>query len=64
MAEQQANGVATEQQGVQFAIQRIFVKDISFEAPNAPAIFRKEWKPEVIPAVRNLMTTPSRLCCL
>ncbi|EIW88792.1 preprotein translocase subunit SecB [Alishewanella agri BL06] len=49
MAEQQANGVAAEQaaQGVQFAIQRIFVKDISFEAPNAPAIFRKEWKPEV-----------------
>lgn len=49
MAEQQANGVAPEQaaQGLQFAIQRIFVKDISFEAPNAPAIFRKEWKPEV-----------------
>ncbi|KKO49643.1 preprotein translocase subunit SecB [Arsukibacterium sp. MJ3] len=49
MADQQANGVATEQQsqGLQFAIQRIFVKDISFEAPNAPAIFRKEWKPEV-----------------
>jgi preprotein translocase subunit SecB len=49
MAEQQANGVAAEQaaQGIQFAIQRIFVKDISFEAPNAPAIFRKEWKPEV-----------------
>lgn len=49
MAEQQANGVAAEQaeQGLQFAIQRIFVKDISFEAPNAPAIFRKEWKPEV-----------------
>ncbi|MEE2024013.1 MULTISPECIES: protein-export chaperone SecB [Alkalimonas] len=50
MAEQQANGVASEQQdpqALQFAIQRIFVKDISFEAPNAPAIFRKEWKPEV-----------------
>lgn len=49
MAEQQANGLAAEQaeQGLQFAIQRIFVKDISFEAPNAPAIFRKEWKPEV-----------------
>ncbi|MDP4535061.1 protein-export chaperone SecB [Alkalimonas collagenimarina] len=49
MAEQQANGVAAEQpdQQTQFSIQRIFVKDISFEAPNAPAIFRKEWKPEV-----------------
>lgn len=48
MSEQQTNG-ATEQQaqGLQFAIQRIYVKDVSFEAPNAPAVFRKEWKPEV-----------------
>ncbi|CAM3783914.1 protein-export chaperone SecB [Rheinheimera salexigens] len=48
MADQQVNGANEQQaQGLQFAIQRIFVKDISFEAPNAPAIFRKEWKPEV-----------------
>ena len=47
MSDQQANGAASEQQGQQFAIQRIFTKDISFEAPNAPAIFRKEWRPEV-----------------
>jgi preprotein translocase subunit SecB len=49
MSEQQPNGVGAQQaeQGLQFAIQRIFVKDISFEAPNAPAIFRKEWQPEV-----------------
>lgn len=31
----------------QFAIQRIYTKDISFETPNSPAIFKKEWKPEV-----------------
>ncbi len=31
----------------QFHIQRIYVKDISFESPNAPTIFTKEWKPEV-----------------
>ena len=47
MAEQQANGVAADQQGLQFAIQRIYIKDVSFEAPNSPAIFRKEWTPEV-----------------
>lgn len=47
MSEQQANGAANEQQGPQFAIQRIYTKDISFEAPNAPEIFKKEWKPEV-----------------
>lgn len=32
----------------QFAIQRIYVKDLSFESPNAPEIFAgDEWKPEV-----------------
>lgn len=30
----------------QFAIQRIYTKDLSFESPNAPDIFRGEWKPE------------------
>lgn len=34
-------------QGPQFSIQRIYTKDISFEAPNSPAMFQKEWKPEV-----------------
>ena len=33
--------------GPQFAIQRIYTKDISFETPNSPEIFKKEWKPEV-----------------
>lgn len=37
----------TEQQQPQFGIQRIFTKDVSFESPNAPDIFRKEWKPQV-----------------
>ncbi|MDZ7868110.1 MAG: protein-export chaperone SecB [Rheinheimera sp.] len=46
MADEQLNPAADEQQ-VPFAIQRIYVKDISFESPNAPAIFRKEWQPEV-----------------
>jgi preprotein translocase subunit SecB len=32
--------------GRQFAIQRIYTKDLSFESPNAPDIFRTEWKPE------------------
>ncbi len=31
----------------QFQLQRIYVKDVSFEAPNAPEVFRQEWKPEV-----------------
>lgn len=30
-----------------FQIQRIYTKDISFEAPNAPHIFRSDWEPEI-----------------
>ena len=42
------NQAAGEQaQAPQFNIQRIFTKDISFESPNAPAIFTTEWKPEI-----------------
>lgn len=39
----------SEQQEVQgqFALQRIYVKDLSFEAPNAPKVFLAQWKPEV-----------------
>lgn len=36
-----------EQTGAQFALQRIYCKDISFETPNSPAIFQQEWKPEI-----------------
>ncbi|MFY8274079.1 protein-export chaperone SecB [Pseudoalteromonas sp. SSDWG2] len=44
--EEQNQGAAQEQQA-QFSIQRIYTKDVSFETPNSPAIFQKEWKPEV-----------------
>ncbi len=42
----------------QFDIQRIFVKDISFESPNTPQTFLEEWKPEVS---LNLETKSNRL---
>ena len=31
----------------EFSIQQIYVKDISFEAPNIPEIFQLEWKPQI-----------------
>lgn len=31
----------------QFAIQRVFVKDLSFESPESPMIFTQDWKPEM-----------------
>jgi hypothetical protein len=32
--------------GPEFAIQKLFVKDVSFEAPGAPNVFLKEWRGE------------------
>lgn len=31
----------------QFVVHRIYTKDLSYEAPNAPDIFRQEWEPEL-----------------
>jgi len=30
----------------QFALRTIYIKDLSFESPNAPEVFQGEWKPE------------------
>lgn len=37
----------SQEQGAHLEIQRIYVKDISYEAPNAPHIFLGEWNPQV-----------------
>ena len=37
----------------EFVIQRIYVKDLSYEAPNVPEIFREEWKPQTELALDN-----------
>lgn len=48
MTEQTTNGaVANEEDAPQFSLQRIYVRDLSFEAPKSPAIFRQEWTPSV-----------------
>ena len=31
----------------QFQLLRVYVKDLSFEAPRSPEVFRQEWKPDV-----------------
>jgi len=31
----------------QLVIQKIYTKDISFESPNTPSVFLKEWNPDV-----------------
>ena len=44
---------AAEKPSQQFGLQRIYVKDLSFEAPNAPDIFKSEWKPEINLEINN-----------
>ena len=48
MAEEQAAGAAQEEQvQQQFTMQRIYAKDVSFESPASPDIFRQNWQPNV-----------------
>ncbi|SFM78188.1 protein-export chaperone SecB [Marinobacter zhejiangensis] len=48
MADNQQAAAGTENANQpQFALQRIYVKDLSFESPNAPVVFQEQWKPQV-----------------
>lgn len=40
----------------QFLVQKVYVKDISFETPNTPEIFKMEWRPEVEMNMTNKAT--------
>ena len=42
-----SNQEGQKQEGQNFTIQRIFLKDVSFESPNAPSMFQKDWQPDV-----------------
>lgn len=37
----------TKPEEIQFMIQRLYIKDSSFEAPNTPEIFQQQWEPEL-----------------
>ena len=42
-----SDNTAADAQQPQFALQRIYVKDLSFEAPAGAAAFKKQWNPKV-----------------
>lgn len=56
MADQNAGSVdensGQARQG-QFGIQKIYVKDLSFETPHSPEIFQEQWEPSVNMDVSN-----------
>jgi preprotein translocase subunit SecB len=41
------NNAGAPAEGPQIGLQKIYLKDASFEAPNTPAIFTGEWKPQI-----------------
>ena len=54
MAEEENNteqaiptGEGTPPTGPQFAMQRIYLKDSSFESPRAPKVFQSQWQPKI-----------------
>lgn len=53
MAEDDARNTAAgagsneEQPQQQVQLSKIYLKDVSFEAPNTPQVFRGEWRPEI-----------------
>jgi preprotein translocase subunit SecB len=44
MAKEEKNPAEDEQQ---FQLQKIYLKDISFETPNSPEVFTENWEPDV-----------------
>ena len=48
MADETTNGAAAEAPtATQFNLQKIYIKDASFEAPNAPQVFQEEGQPQL-----------------
>jgi len=51
MAEEETGAAAAapqeEQVQQQFVLQRIYAKDLSFESPGSPNVFKKQWQPQI-----------------
>jgi preprotein translocase subunit SecB len=47
MSDDTLNGAAPAQAGATFTVEKIYVKDLSFEAPNAPQVFNEQSQPEL-----------------
>lgn len=49
MADETANGAAAVENAspTQFVLQKIYIKDASFEAPNTPQVFQEEGQPQL-----------------
>ena len=64
---QAAAGEAATNNDVEFNLQRIYLKDLSFESPLGARAFTRQWKPQVnqdlSTKVSRLDDTITKLCC-
>ncbi len=51
------NTEGSTREGAKFALQRIYIKDASFESPKAPDCFRGQWQPKVNLELNSRQTT-------
>lgn len=49
-------GAPKQDPQTQFAIQKIYVKDLSFETPNSPQVFLEKWEPVISLQMSNAAT--------
>jgi len=47
MAEHEQDAAKNQENNPVIQIQKVYIKDISFETPNSPQIFSREWKPNL-----------------
>lgn len=47
MAENDQAQAAQQQAGQQFGVQRVYIKDLSFETPMGFEVFTKQWQPQI-----------------
>ena len=51
MSDENLNGIApaadAQPQGATFTVEKLYVKDLSFEAPNAPQVFNEQGQPDL-----------------
>ena len=45
MADENTNGIA--EAGAQLSLQKVYIKDVSFEVPGAPQIFQEQGQPQI-----------------
>ena len=53
MSEEKQPAVQTEDDKKIVRTQKIYIKDVSFESPNSPALFTKEWEPKLGIEINN-----------